>query len=169
MAPCHLGRARPGAPPSLTFSFLGYYFTIAALPARISSASRGFLVAWVVLGTRVPLLLAGALAVTIVGTVPPPVSEALWRVSPYELANMFARWDTFFYDSIATHGYDWNAAVFTYQNVVFFPLYPLLMRWGGTLIGGHPMIAGLIISLAAFSAGLALLYRLAVLEIGEEY
>jgi Mannosyltransferase (PIG-V) len=111
----------------------------------------------------------GALAVTWFGTMPPPVSEALWRVSPHELANMFARWDTFFYYTIATRGYNWNPALFTYQNVVFFPLYPLLMRWCGALIGGYPMIAGLLISLCAFAGGLALLYRLAVLEIGEEH
>jgi hypothetical protein len=115
------------------------------------------------------LLLAGALAVTLVGTVPPPVSEALWRVSPHELSNMFARWDTFFYYTIATRGYSWNPAVFTYQDVVFFPLYPMLMRWGGILIGGHPMIAGLLVSFAAFAGGLLLLYRLALLELGEDY
>jgi hypothetical protein len=97
------------------------------------------------------------------------VSEALWRVSPRELTNMFARWDTFFYWSIATRGYDWNPGVFTYQNVVFFPLYPLLMRWGGAVIGGHPIVAGLIVSLCAFAGAMALLYRLALLEVGEEY
>ncbi len=115
------------------------------------------------------LLLAGALAVTLIGTVPPPVSEALWRVSPHEVSNMFARWDTFFYYTIATRGYSWNPAVFTYQDVVFFPLYPLLMRWGGLLLGGHPMIAGLVVSFAAFAGGLLLLYRLALLELGEDY
>jgi hypothetical protein len=117
----------------------------------------------------VPLLVFGALAVTLVGTMPPPVSEALWRVSPHELSNMFARWDTFFYYSIATGGYNWNPALFTYQNVVFFPLYPLLMRWGGALIGGYPMVAGILISLCAFTGALALLYRLAALEIGSDY
>ena len=116
-----------------------------------------------------PLVVAGALAVTLVGTVPPPVSEALWRVSPHELSNMFARWDTFFYYSIATQGYDWNPALFTYQNVVFFPLYPLLMRWGGALLGGNPMLAGLIVSLCAFAAGLALLHRLALLDLSEDH
>src|SRR6266704_5375924 len=84
-----------------------------------------------VIGTRLPVLLLGALAVTLVGTVPAPTAEALWRVSPNELVNLQARWDTDFYYSIATTGYHWNPAVFLHQNVVFFPLYPLLMRWGG--------------------------------------
>jgi hypothetical protein len=121
------------------------------------------------MGTRVLLLLAGALAVTLVGTMPPPVTEALWRVSPHELTNMFARWDTFFYYTIATRGYSWNPALFTYQDVVFFPLYPMLMRWGGVLLDGHPMLAGVGISFIAFTAGTFLLYRLAAVELGEEY
>jgi Mannosyltransferase (PIG-V) len=119
-------------------------------------------------GTRLPILLLGALAVTLVGTVPAPTAEALWRVSPNELVDLQARWDTDFYNQIATVGYHWNPAAFLHQNVVFFPLYPLLMRWGGVLLGGHPLLAGTLISLAAFAGAIALLYRLAVLELGEE-
>jgi hypothetical protein len=126
-------------------------------------------VAFAVLLTRLPVLFIGALAVTVVGTVPPPVAEALWRVSPNELANMLARWDTAFYHSIATSGYRWNPAIFAHENVVFFPLYPLLMRGGGWLLGGFPLLAGLVVSLVAFAAAMALLYRLAALEMGEDY
>ena len=60
-------------------------------------------------------------------------------------------------------------SVFRHYNVVFFPLYALLMRWGGAALGGHPLLAGLIVSLAAFSGALVLLYRLALLELGEDY
>ena len=120
------------------------------------------------IGTRLSILLLGAVAVTIVGTIPAPTAEALWRVSSNELANLQARWDTDFYDQIATAGYRWDPTAFLHQNVVFFPLYPLLMRWGGALLGGHPLLAGTIISLAAFAGAIALLYRLAVLELGQE-
>ena len=120
------------------------------------------------LGTRLPVLILGALAVSIVGTIPAPTAEALWRVSANELANLQARWDTDFYYSIATTGYHWNPAAFLHQNIVFFPLYPMLMRWGGGLLGGHPLLAGTVISLAAFAGAIALLYRLAALELGEE-
>ena len=119
-------------------------------------------------GTRLPILLLGAIAVTIVGTIPAPTAEALWRVSSNELVNLQARWDTDFYHQIATVGYHWDRSAFLHQNVVFFPLYPLLMRWGGALLGGHPLLAGTLISLAAFAGAIALLYRLAVLELGEE-
>src|SRR5262245_52876580 len=118
--------------------------------------------------TRLPVLLAGMLAVSIFGTQPPPVAEALWRVAPTELSNLLARWDTFYYHSIAVTGYSWDPNVFRHDNVVFFPLYPLLMRWGGALIGGHPLIAGLVVSLAAFTGAIALVYRLALLELGQD-
>lgn len=120
------------------------------------------------IGTRLPVLLLGALAVTVIGTVPAPTAEALWRVSPNELVNLQARWDTDFYYQIATTGYHWDPSVFLHQNVVFFPLYPLLMRWGGALLGGHPLLAGTIVSLAAFAGAIVLLYRLAALELGED-
>src|SRR2546430_1775521 len=119
-------------------------------------------------GTGLPILLLGAVAVTIVGTIPAPTAEALWRVSSNELVNLQARWDTDFYHQIATAGYRWDRSAFLHQNVVFFPLYPLLMRWGGTLLGGHPLLAGTVISLAAFAGAMSLLYRIAVLELGEE-
>jgi mannosyltransferase PIG-V len=126
-------------------------------------------VALAVIGTRLPVLLVGALAVTIVGTQPPPVAEALWRVSPNELVNMLARWDTAFYHSIATNGYHWNPAIFAHENVVFFPFYPLLMRGVGWLLGGSPLLAGLLVSLVAFAGAMALVYRLVVLEMGDDY
>ena len=134
-----------------------------------AGSRQSSVVAAAVLGTRVPVLLIGALAVTLVGTIPFPAAEAVWRVSSNELANMLARWDTFFYYTIATDGYSWDAAVFRHYNVVFFPLYPLLMRFGGAALGGHPLLAGLIVSLAAFAGAVLLLYRLARLELGEDY
>ena len=121
-----------------------------------------------IIGTRLAILILGGLAVTIVGTIPAPTAEALWRVSSNELVNLQARWDTDFYHQIATVGYRWDPSVFLHQNVVFFPLYPLLMRWGGVLLGGHPLLAGTVVSLAAFAGAISLLYRLAVRELGEE-
>jgi hypothetical protein len=136
---------------------------------RKARPSPAVLLAAAIIGTRFPVLLVGALAVTIVGTQPPPAAEAIWRVSSHELTNMLARWDTFFYYTIATDGYSWDAAVFHHYNVVFFPLYPMLMRWGGAALGGHPLVAGLLISLGAYAGALVLLYRLALLELGDDY
>jgi hypothetical protein len=117
--------------------------------------------------TRVPVLAIGLLAVWLVGTWPPPTSEALWRVSAHEIRNLLARWDTFWYYSIATEGYHWDATRFQHENVVFFPLYPLLMRWGGRLLGVGPLTAGLLVSLGSFTGAVVLLYRLAIEDLGE--
>src|SRR3954471_4795213 len=136
---------------------------------RKRGPSAAAIVAAAVVGTRLPILLCGAIAAWAIGTVPPPAAEAVWRVSSHEIANLLARWDTFFYYTIATDGYHWDPAVFLHYNVVFFPLYPLLMRWGGVLLGGHPLLAGLVVSLTAFAGALALLQRLARLELGDDY
>src|SRR5256714_5166150 len=120
------------------------------------------------MGTRLAILVVGAVAVTIVGTVPAPTAEALWRVSCTELASLQGRWDTEFYHQSATGGSRWGRSAFLRQNVVFFPLYPLLRRGGGAVLGGHPLLAGTVISLAAFAGAMSLLHRLAVLELGEE-
>lgn len=119
------------------------------------------------LGTRLPVLVIGAFAVWMVGTWPPPTSEALWRVSGSEFRNLLARWDTFWYYSIATEGYHWDASRFQHENVVFFPLYPLLMRWGARVFSVPPLAAGLVVSLGSFTGAIALLYRLAVEDLGE--
>src|SRR3954471_3841958 len=136
---------------------------------RKRGPSAAAIVAAAVVGTRLPILLCGAIAAWAIGTVPPPAAEAVWRVSSHKIANLLARWDTFFYYTIATDGYHWDPAVFLHYNVVFFPLYPLLMRWGGVLLGGHPLLAGLIVSLTAFAGALALLQRLARLGLGDDY
>jgi hypothetical protein len=136
---------------------------------RKSAPPAAAIVATAVLATRLPILLCGAIAAWIVGTIPPPVAEAVWRVSSNEVGNLLARWDTFFYYTIATDGYSWDPAVFRHYNVVFFPLYPMLMRWGGAALGGHPLLAGLVVSLTAFAGAMLLLYRLARLELGDDH
>jgi len=116
--------------------------------------------------TRLPVLLIGAVAVTMVGTIPPPVWEGLWRVSPDELTNLLARWDTYWYYSIATQGYHWDPDVFARQNAAFFPLLPALMGAGAALTGLDPLLIGLLINLAAFTLAMVILYRLAVIDLG---
>ncbi|HEY7292857.1 MAG TPA: glycosyltransferase family 39 protein [Vicinamibacterales bacterium] len=118
--------------------------------------------------TRVPVLIVGALAVMVVGTWPAPVAAGLWRVSSNEILNLLARWDSFWYYSIATVGYHWDPTVFRHENVVFFPLYPLLMRWGSGFAGGSPLLAGLTVSLVSFTIAIAILYRLACEDLGAD-
>lgn len=78
------------------------------------------------------------------------------------LAAPFARWDSVWYLAIAGGGYDHEPA-----RAAFFPVYPLVLRGLGVVIGSD-LVAGVLISLAAFGVALVLLYRLVALELGQE-
>ena len=65
------------------------------------------------------------------------------------------RWDTIWYLKIAEHGYA------DYGTTAFLPLYPLLIRGLGVLLGGHLLLAALLISTIASFGALLCLYRLA--------
>src|SRR5215210_807179 len=80
------------------------------------------------------------------------------------LLSPLARWDSIWYLRIAGSGYEGDTA-----RAAFFPLYPLLVWSGGTLLGGSNgalLVAAYLVSLAAFIAALALLHRLTELELG---
>ncbi len=69
--------------------------------------------------------------------------------------DVWSRWDSEWYLRIAESGYDWPSS-----TPAFFPLYPLLVGGVGRLFGGHFLLAGLVVSLAAGAVAFALLYRL---------
>ena len=134
----------------------------ASLPAALRAVAIPFLV------TRIGALLVGVAAAVFIGYTPEPGHPSAWRLDVDPVRNMLARWDTFFYLDIATHGYQWNGDPLKGQNVVFFPLFPLAMRGLGTLIGGHPLLAGLIVSLAAFLLALIYFWRWTADRLGAE-
>jgi len=87
--------------------------------------------------------------------------DALWL--------MWNRFDSGFYLGIARHGY-WPAATLHHMsNWVFYPLYPLLVRLFGHLLGGTDTafnLAGLAVANGATLAAFALLHRLTRMELG---
>jgi hypothetical protein len=68
----------------------------------------------------------------------------------------WARFDGAFYLAIAGEGYD----VSNPPKTAFFPLFPMLIRFGAAL-GGNPAFWGVLISLVATFFALYLLYRIA--------
>jgi hypothetical protein len=70
-----------------------------------------------------------------------------------------ARWDSVWYLAIARDGYGAPG------RPAFFPLYPLLVRAGGWVVGS-PLVAGVLISTACLVIGLAVLHELTRLELG---
>jgi hypothetical protein len=130
---------------------------IAARPASLAAAIRAVAVPFVV--TRLGVLLVGLAAALVFGYTPTAGEPSAWRVADDPVRNLLARWDAFWYLDIATRGYHWNGNPVEQQNVVFFPLFPLLMRVVGAAIGGHALVAGLVVSLAAFLPALCYFWR----------
>ena len=77
--------------------------------------------------------------------------------------DVWARWDSNWFIRIAEHGYSWPSG-----TPAFFPLYPLLVAGLGQVLGGHILLAGVVVSLAAGTAAFGLLYRLTLERLGEE-
>jgi Gpi18-like mannosyltransferase len=96
---------------------------------------------------------------------PDPVARPYLNVAPEASPWLepWQRWDTLHYQAIAQGGYTaYGSALFTP------PLYPVLMRWVGDLLGGRSLLAGIVIANVAFLLGLVALYRLAVYETADE-
>jgi hypothetical protein len=144
--------------------------TAARVFSRLQLADRTALrVAWQALwSSRLVVLGSGVLAVLSFGKASgfarfdPAGLTAPFGYFGDLLAAPFARWDSVWYLAIARGGYDHEAA-----RTAFFPLYPLAMRGLGVVVGSD-LIAGVLVSLAAFGVALVLLYRLVELDLGEE-
>ena len=75
--------------------------------------------------------------------------------------DVWARWDSAWFLRIAEHGYA-SAA----NAPAFFPLYPGLVGVLGRALGGHFVLAGVIVSFAAALGAFVLLHRLAEERLG---
>ncbi len=139
---------------------------VAAPGASLRDAARAVALPFLV--TRGAVLAAGLLAAIFIGYTPEAGHPSAWRLDADPIRNMLARWDTFFYLDIATRGYAWNGNAHQGQNVVFFPLFPMLMRAAGWLGGGHPLLAGLVVSLIAFLLALLVFWCWTADRLGPE-
>jgi hypothetical protein len=77
--------------------------------------------------------------------------------------DVWARWDSNWFLQIAEEGYSWPSS-----TPAFFPLYPFLVAGLGVVLLGHPLLAGVVLSLAAGSAAFVLLHRLAEVKLGAD-
>jgi hypothetical protein len=142
-----------------------------AVPVDAAVVRRSGLVqelAWVVrplLVSRLLVWLVGVGAVLVFG-----VGGAQWSLDPNNISMSFGRvgnllvapsirWDSVHYLQIAAHGYQHA------RDAAFYPLYPLLIRVVSFLTGSLAL-AGVLISLTAMLATLAVVHRLTVLELG---
>ena len=78
---------------------------------------------------------------------------------------IWKRWDGLHYVNLAELGYSGYVEDGKNLFLVFFPLYPWLMRVV-SLITGNTMAAGLLLSFMCYGAGCVFLYKLAAFELG---
>jgi hypothetical protein len=112
--------------------------------------------------------LASAAAAFLANIVFPAYQDQGFSVSRTEHAfwDTFARYDAGWYHGIASQGYLYGEG--GRNNLAFFPAYPMLMRAGGSLLGGRQedyYFAGIVISWLSFAAAMTVLYRLALLDL----
>jgi len=128
--------------------------------------------AWgIYLAMRVAISLLAALILWRLNppTAPDPLLRPYQGVEPImggwaELVlGVWQRFDTLWYLKIATHGYSPEDG-----SIVYFPLYPLLIRAGGKILLGNYLLAALIISNLAYVGLLFYLYRLTTSLLEEE-
>ncbi|PRY30015.1 mannosyltransferase family protein [Pseudosporangium ferrugineum] len=101
-------------------------------------------------------LMVGALAwLTYQGRGPAP--------DPWSIAVRWNGWDAVHYVSIAEQGYHLGPGY-----PAFFPLFPMLIHVVNPILPGDGVVAALVLANAAAFGALALLYRLAELELGAE-
>jgi hypothetical protein len=75
------------------------------------------------------------------------------------ITDVWARWDAVHFLRIAEHGYSTAEAA-------FYPLYPGLVAALGRVLGGHYVLAGILVSLAATLGAFMLLERIAERHLG---
>jgi len=134
--------------------------------AEAQAATRVTLLA--VLGSRLLVWLGALSALAIFGRnqLEFAASDQFGLSAPFRAgwANLLfaptARWDSVWYLEIAHLGY------FSRASSTFFPLYPLMIRAGAAIFGSE-LVVGALISLAALTVALYLLYLLALEEVGE--
>jgi hypothetical protein len=80
------------------------------------------------------------------------------------VTDVWARWDSVWFLRIAEHGYGAASGVAS----AFYPLYPLTLAGLGRALGGHYVLAGILVSLSAALASFLLLYRLAEDRLGAD-
>jgi hypothetical protein len=121
---------------------------------------------WVFLGLRVLLSVLALAGVALLPTLD-PVGVPGWAahdITPgwHNLFTAWERFDALWFLRIASTGYiDGDG------SAVFYPGFPLVVRFVSMLVGGHPLAGGLIVSHLATFGSLLLLYFLTSSEFDE--
>lgn len=93
-------------------------------------------------------------------------NEGNWDPGP-RWYHRLLRWDSEWYNAIASQGYSFNGDLSVYHNVAFYPLFPLLARGLASITGLPTTDALLIVANLAALAAILLLFKLVRDEFGD--
>jgi 4-amino-4-deoxy-L-arabinose transferase-like glycosyltransferase len=96
-----------------------------------------------------------------------PTGSDVWFAGPFWYQQLL-QWDSEWYFKIATEGYRYNGDPTLQQNIVFYPLYPMLARGLATITGLSSADALLLVSNLAGLFAIVLLFRLVREEFGDQ-
>ncbi len=122
-----------------------------------------FLVTWIILWTWMFLVVRTLYPGNIT---PDPILRPYMGVTPEPnpVLSVWQRWDALHYQAIAERGYQ------AFETSLFTPpLYPILMRWAGQLLGGNTLLGGLLVSNLFCLLALLAFYHLAKDELESEH
>jgi Gpi18-like mannosyltransferase len=115
------------------------------------------------------LFITSRIVLTIIGVVsrilwePFHGKEYVWVYSKYIWLDIWGVWDSGWYLNIAANSYPSSFDPLSQSNWAFFPVYPLLMKLLGSIIGSN-YIAGIIISNICLIMASIFLYKLVRLD-----
>ncbi|MDH7474355.1 MAG: mannosyltransferase family protein [Anaerolineae bacterium] len=116
--------------------------------------------------TRFALLFVGVVMAQIIPPSPFMPSQG-WQFSPHRAIDIWGRWDSGWYMSIAQHGYSLVTNAEGQANYAFFPLYPCLIRTLHHILvpaahqtRGTFLLVGIIVSNLSFLGALTVLHGL---------
>lgn len=95
-----------------------------------------------------------------------PITEADWSAGP-SWYHQLLQWDSEWYFKIATEGYRYNGDPTVQQNIVFYPLYPMLARGLAAISGLTSADALLLVSNVAGLLAIVALFKLVRDEFGD--
>jgi hypothetical protein len=154
----------PGVDRAPALAWLG---RLRADPARMAAVRESWRALW---SSRLLVWAAGVGTVLAFGFGPerkafdPPGVTSGFGWLGNLLAAPAARWDAAWYLAIARYGYHADLGSYSSSRTAFFPLYPLGLRTI-TWFGLPPVLAGVLLSLAAFAFALYGIHRLTTLEL----
>ena len=96
-----------------------------------------------------------------------PIAADVWSAGPHWYHQLL-QWDSEWYFRIATEGYRYNGDPTVSQNIVFYPLYPMLARGLASIAGLAPSDALLLVSNVAGLLAIVALFKLVREEFGDQ-